>query len=168
MPLHWIQIVGHRWKWFLWMNKPCPGGEIYGIYLSYVVWARIHKFDLFFFCILSSCGRNNLTTYTQFCDPLTANHAWYSTMHLSHIPQYIIIEQKCLHFCSPLVRCGIWDRCIMGLRDWSVVITICLGLYASVPRVALQIFCRSSGLSVLSRPVCMEPSFRYEFQSVTN
>ena len=36
-------------------------------------------------------------------------------MHLSHIPQYTTLEQKCAHFCSNVVYCGIWNRCTMGL-----------------------------------------------------
>ena len=36
------------------------------------------------------------------------------TMYLSHITQYNIFEQKCTQFCSNVVHCGIWNRCIVG------------------------------------------------------
>ena len=35
-------------------------------------------------------------------------------MHLSHILQDTTLEQKCAHFCSNVVYCEIWDRCIVG------------------------------------------------------
>ena len=41
-------------------------------------------------------------------------------MHLSHIPQYTILEQKYSHFCSDVLYCGIWDRCIMRLVYWTL------------------------------------------------
>ena len=36
------------------------------------------------------------------------------TMHLTNIPQYTTLEQKCTHFCSNVVHCGIWGRCTVG------------------------------------------------------
>ena len=44
--------------------------------------------------------------HTNFTNPI---------MHLSHIPQYTTLEQKCAHFCSKVVYCGMWDRCIFYL-----------------------------------------------------
>ena len=34
-------------------------------------------------------------------------------MYPSNIPQYSTLEQKCVHFCSNVVYCGIWKRCIV-------------------------------------------------------
>ena len=36
------------------------------------------------------------------------------TMPLSYIPQCTTLEQKCAHFCSRVVHCEIWDKCIVG------------------------------------------------------
>ena len=33
---------------------------------------------------------------------------------LSHIPQYTTKEEKCTHFCSKVVHCGIRSKCIVG------------------------------------------------------
>ena len=41
-------------------------------------------------------------------------------MHLPHILQYTTLEQKCAHFCSNVVYCGIWDRCTVGFV-WLVL-----------------------------------------------
>ena len=45
-------------------------------------------------------------------------------MHLPHIPQCTILEQKCAHFCSKVVYCGIWDRCIVGFSHVSQCTTL--------------------------------------------
>ena len=44
---------------------------------------------------------------TEFTNPTT---------HLCHIPQYTTLEQKCVHFCSKVVHCGIWDMYIVGFE----------------------------------------------------
>ena len=35
-------------------------------------------------------------------------------MHLSHILQRTALGQGCMHLCSNVVRCGVWDGCIVG------------------------------------------------------
>ena len=36
------------------------------------------------------------------------------TIHLFHIPQCTTLEQNCVHFCSKMLYCVIWDRYIVG------------------------------------------------------
>ena len=46
--------------------------------------------------------------------------------HISHktpVPQCTTLEQKCVHFCSKVVCCGIWDRCIV---EYVRLVYICL------------------------------------------
>ena len=74
---------------------------------------------------------NTVTSYYCQCDPGYKLHSdrssclggcsifnnWpqkNSIMHLFLIPQCITLEQKCVHFCSKMVYCGIWDKCIVG------------------------------------------------------
>ena len=47
---------------------------------------------------------HTVSQYTKFTNP---------TMHLSHIPQYTTLEQKCAHFRFEVVHCGIRDKCIV-------------------------------------------------------
>ena len=42
-------------------------------------------------------------------------------MYLPYIPQNITLEQKCAHFCSKVVYCGVWDRCIVDSWIWSII-----------------------------------------------
>ena len=48
-------------------------------------------------------------------------------MHLSHIPQYTTLAQKCEHFCSKVVYCGIWDMCIVGCVGSVLEFACCQG-----------------------------------------
>ena len=38
------------------------------------------------------------------------------TMHLSFIPQCVTLRQIHAHFCSRLMHCGVWNRCIVGFE----------------------------------------------------
>ena len=54
---------------------------------------------------IKALGIANVMKYPNLINP---------TMHLSHVPQCTTLEQKCAHFCSKVVHCGIWDRAIVG------------------------------------------------------
>ena len=41
----------------------------------------------------------------------------YPTMHLSRIPQYTTLEQKCTHFCSSVLYCGILGQVHCGVCE---------------------------------------------------
>ena len=45
---------------------------------------------------------------------------------ICHIPQYTTLEQKCVHFCSKVVHCGIWDRCTVGFVKSILTTYFCL------------------------------------------
>ena len=49
----------------------------------------------------------------------TTSHT-YPTMHQSHIPQCIILSQKCAHVCP---NGALWDICLMDLWDWIRAVT---------------------------------------------
>ena len=51
--------------------------------------------------------------------------------HLSHIPQYITSEQKCTHFCSEVMYCGM----ICALRDlWESLICEIIDMWYEISR----------------------------------
>ena len=77
-----------------------------------VILAWLHQWNIGF----------NLVELTKLTNP---------TMYMSHIPQCTTVEQKCTHFCSKMVHCGIWDRCIVGfvnLVHWMYLIPACIGI----------------------------------------
>ena len=52
---------------------------------------------------------------------MTTDQSRNPIMNLSHIPQRTNREQKCWHFCSIMMYCGIWDRCIVEYQAWLAV-----------------------------------------------
>ena len=66
---------------------------------------------------------------SQFACYILINQIHKSHMQLYHIPQCTTLEQKCAHFCSKVVHCGIWDRCI---REFNLL--ICL-LHSNKPNI---------------------------------
>ena len=65
-------------------------------------------------CGMAQVNNASMVRTEQIKERMEQNNLTNPIMHLSHIQQYTTLEQKCAHFCSKVVYCAIWDRCIVG------------------------------------------------------